>query len=508
MSASDQTLHDFVLDLLTNDDARSAFAADPGSALQTAGLGDVTPQDVQEVVPLVVDYAPGLADLGSLGEGLPMDSLPTDSVIEQLKAVANSVPGGPEFDFDADATDGAHGFFNATSDQFDSRNGFAATTEGVSANSTTTSDFGGVQLAGDGSTDGVHGHAAFVTEQVSGQGAFEATTDGTFAATASSTSDFGGFELAGDGSLDGAHGRAVVETDQFSGHGALEATADGSVAANAGAESMLGTLDTHADGSLQDGFLGGAEFGNDTFAVEGSFTGSTDGVALGGSLHSPLGDYSFDGVGVPSIDNIGDLGNLPDLGDLNPVDGLDTDVLGKGGVAAAGTVADYVSKGGHMLSGGVDTGSDTLAGYLTGTPAAPVGDVVTTGADTVSQQISTGADTVADQVSHLPAQLPNDGLPADLPADLPTDLGGLPVDLGDLPVDLGDLPTQLPDLGGLPTDLPIELPVANPLPDLGSTLEHNPLTDAVSHSPLGELTGGDQAAAHDSHLLPDLHLGH
>ena len=52
------TLQDFVLNLIYDPVARSAFDLDPQGALHDAGLGDVTAADVQEVIPLVVDYAP------------------------------------------------------------------------------------------------------------------------------------------------------------------------------------------------------------------------------------------------------------------------------------------------------------------------------------------------------------------------------------------------------------------------------------------------------------------
>ncbi|SCL27702.1 hypothetical protein GA0074692_2397 [Micromonospora pallida] len=90
-----QTLHDFVLDLLTNPDARSAFDLDPEGALREAGLTDITATDVQDVVPLVVDYAPvqgvtSLAPLGDqLGSVVPVTD-PTD-VIGQLQNVTQQV---------------------------------------------------------------------------------------------------------------------------------------------------------------------------------------------------------------------------------------------------------------------------------------------------------------------------------------------------------------------------------------------------------------------------------
>ncbi|MBM0277529.1 IniB N-terminal domain-containing protein [Micromonospora tarensis] len=92
---SHQTLHDFVLDLLTNPDARSAFDLDPEGALRGAGLTDITAADVQDVVPLVVDYAPGagIAPLASPVGQLGLDPLLTDStdVVGQLQSVAQQI---------------------------------------------------------------------------------------------------------------------------------------------------------------------------------------------------------------------------------------------------------------------------------------------------------------------------------------------------------------------------------------------------------------------------------
>ncbi len=59
---SSPTLQDFVLNLIYDPIARSAFQVDPEGVLQDAGLDDVTAADVQEVIPFVVDYVP-LADV-------------------------------------------------------------------------------------------------------------------------------------------------------------------------------------------------------------------------------------------------------------------------------------------------------------------------------------------------------------------------------------------------------------------------------------------------------------
>jgi hypothetical protein len=54
---TEPTLHDFVMKLLTQDDLAQAFDLDPTHALASAGLSDVSPQDVMDAIPLVLDFA-------------------------------------------------------------------------------------------------------------------------------------------------------------------------------------------------------------------------------------------------------------------------------------------------------------------------------------------------------------------------------------------------------------------------------------------------------------------
>jgi hypothetical protein len=88
------TLHDFVLNLLSDADARTSFQLDPDAALQAAGLSDVTAADVHDAIPLVVDYIPanatGLSGLPDLTAG----SLGTDraGAIHELQAVTSQLP--------------------------------------------------------------------------------------------------------------------------------------------------------------------------------------------------------------------------------------------------------------------------------------------------------------------------------------------------------------------------------------------------------------------------------
>jgi hypothetical protein len=94
---STQTLHDFVLNLLSDPQARTAFELDPEGTLHDAGLSDITAMDVQDVIPLVIDYAPvqGLTALepDQLGLGA-LDALPVSptAAIQQLQLVTQQLP--------------------------------------------------------------------------------------------------------------------------------------------------------------------------------------------------------------------------------------------------------------------------------------------------------------------------------------------------------------------------------------------------------------------------------
>ncbi|MFK3981825.1 IniB N-terminal domain-containing protein [Micromonospora sp. NPDC050397] len=91
-----QNLHDFVLNLLTDVDARSAFELDPEATLAEAGLGDLTPADVQDVIPFVVDTVPlqGITALAPAGVGeIGLGALDTGAlgVVGQLTSVADQL---------------------------------------------------------------------------------------------------------------------------------------------------------------------------------------------------------------------------------------------------------------------------------------------------------------------------------------------------------------------------------------------------------------------------------
>ncbi|MET7993427.1 IniB N-terminal domain-containing protein [Amycolatopsis sp. NPDC005232] len=53
-----QNLHEFAMTLLSDPQAAAAYAANPQGLLDTAGLADVSPADVQDIMPLLADTAP------------------------------------------------------------------------------------------------------------------------------------------------------------------------------------------------------------------------------------------------------------------------------------------------------------------------------------------------------------------------------------------------------------------------------------------------------------------
>ncbi|MCS7476683.1 IniB N-terminal domain-containing protein [Umezawaea endophytica] len=89
-----ETLQDFALNLLNDQQAFSAFQLDPETALGAAGLGDVSALDVQEILPLVLDYAPtqGLGDLDSAFSSLPLlDDSPISGVAGQVQDLTGNL---------------------------------------------------------------------------------------------------------------------------------------------------------------------------------------------------------------------------------------------------------------------------------------------------------------------------------------------------------------------------------------------------------------------------------
>lgn len=100
MEQAEQTLHDFVLNLLSDSQALAAFEQDPAAVLDNAGLSGISAADVQEVIPLVIDYVPAHAEmLDSVLSQLPLDSATGQlGAIQQLQFVTQALGGLPALD--------------------------------------------------------------------------------------------------------------------------------------------------------------------------------------------------------------------------------------------------------------------------------------------------------------------------------------------------------------------------------------------------------------------------
>lgn len=450
MTHSPQTLHEFVTNLLSDDAARSAFAADPTAALAGAGLQDVTAQDVQEVVPLVLEYTP-IHGAESLESGLPVSGDPEDAV-EQLQAVAEA----------ASAKEFAH-----------------PTSLGTLSGSHTASSEG---FVAEGTYEG---------ELASGAAEAEGALDG-FAGSISGDSEMGSFAGGAWGSADSFGGGGVFDSEfgsgAFGAEGDLHGVSGGFVAESPLGEAM-GEFELSTDQAAGEFELAGSEF-----TVDGSLEGGLEGGVSGsGSSESPLGSYEFEGSGGPS--------GFEFSGSGDPGLTLDTDTLAKGGQVAAGTVAGYVSTGGDAFANGLNEGADTLSGYLTGDHSA--GDALNQGAEHAADVAKQVDDHTPGAPSDLPSELP--AAPPVQPPELPSGPPELPS--GDLPVDLP--PNGLPS--EVPSELP-DLPVANPMPevpkpDVGQLPTQDTVHDAVGNSPVGGAVPDEAPVPEPGQLGDDLNLG-
>lgn len=279
---STQTLHDFVLNLLTNSEARSAFELDPEGTLNAAGLGDITAADVQDVVPLVVDYAPvqgitGLVPTGDLGLGA-LDAAPT-SAIDQLQTVTNQLVVGAQ-STTVDVNAAAVGAIAVDS------TGFSLAT---------TSVVPGIGIAGSTSgvaidLSGVHDVADTLDSDVVGPVTTDATgtVDGTLG-----TAD----GLVGDTSVDGVLGTTDYTVNTLTSQ--VSGTTDlvGSVTSGLGVPPVeLPELDELGGGSL----VGG---------VTGTVDSTLDGVGAGGLLSGDASLHGTAGVhGTAEINGSADAG--------------------------------------------------------------------------------------------------------------------------------------------------------------------------------------------------------
>jgi hypothetical protein len=251
---SSPTLQDFVLNLIYDPGARSAFELDPHGTLEAAGLGDITAADVQDVLPLVLDYAP-LSNLPQAGPA-PVDELTTGvahldvaGAVAHLQSITAQV-GGSTYSHAADLN--------------------------VAAATTVTAD----HLL---STVDVTGGLGLIHDPAAGLDATVGTTVGHPTADVAYSADSVVSHAAVAGTLDatvntatGLTGSLGVDAGGLDVAGIQEATS-----------SLAGTLsgvDHTVGGLLPDG------------TVDGALGGTLDG-ALGGTVHGALGTVD-DATGV------------------------------------------------------------------------------------------------------------------------------------------------------------------------------------------------------------------
>ncbi|SEQ21703.1 hypothetical protein SAMN05216188_102437 [Lentzea xinjiangensis] len=296
MMQSPSTLHDFVLNLLSDPSLKAAFAADAQGTLEQAGLADITAVDVQEVIPLVIDLLPETpAGLPAL-EGVYFDGVAEDvlaegplGAISQLQAVASQLTSSG-LSLDNIATSSA-GLIAAD------ENGL---TVWAGTNTADTYGAGAVKLDGDFS---VVGDVTSVLDQTSSP-VTGTVLDVTDTATATVDSTLGGVTSA------------VPGADGILGHldGVTGLTHD-ALGVLGGNDAGLGVLDVTGLNSISQGNIGVKT--DDTLGqVHHTVSGVVDtATGVTGSATGLVGDAAGVGNVVGTVTDV--TGNVPVVGDLD-----------------------------------------------------------------------------------------------------------------------------------------------------------------------------------------------
>ncbi len=474
----EQTLYDFVSTLLNDATARAEFVQDPAGVLERAGLGDITAEDVQDVVPLVMDYneLPGTDVVGTPEIGA-VNGL--DGAIAQLRGVAEAA--GDRADLAG--TTGLESGLGAIA------GGGAAALDGASGVLRYDTEAASGEVAGQLSEDGLNvgSYTDSLVGQVSAMGGAGAESAGGMVGVDSVAGKAGGMLDVGRDSLFGA---GSVDTEQ------LDASAFGDV-----------------DGDSVEGGVGAR---TDVVSGDGAARLTDDGYAVGGSLETPFGAYGVEvsdefGLSIPEVETRGDL-----------VDTLDADTITRGSEAAASTVATYVTSGGAALHGAarsaaeelpVDLPAEIPAGAVpAGVPAELPADVPVdlAGGPAVDEEVlseSRDLDLEIDkpiQVADIDTNLPN---VADTVYGVAGELHEVRDGLSTLPNQLGfEVPTDSPEMP--------DLPVANPMPTSADDAAEQVsggvarVADTVSDSPLGGVAEKGEDLLSGTSGIGDLDLGH
>jgi hypothetical protein len=310
MGSSPNTLHDFVLDLLSDPTALADFQADAEGTLAKAGLSDISALDVQEVIPLVLDYVPtgSLPALdGSLLQDLPLDLLDAGQAgaIFQLKAVTDqlAVSGATGA---GDVKAAVAGTLSADADGLSVFSGVSSWDLLDSVASAELSVAGDFSAVGD-VTDTLDGTLNTVSGPVNGlTGTATGTLDGAFATAGGVTgtvTDVDGLTSTAFGAVDtltGVVGNVTGGLTGLTGDLPLDL---GGVTDIANVGGLTDTLGVSGSASAEFDTHGAAPLSGVTDTV----TGVADTAGLGGVVSNVTG--TVDGLDLPVVDSL-DLGGL------------------------------------------------------------------------------------------------------------------------------------------------------------------------------------------------------
>ncbi|WP_285751520.1 IniB N-terminal domain-containing protein [Lentzea sp. NBRC 105346] len=305
MSSSPSTLHDFVLNLLTDPSAKAAFEFDAQGALEQAGLTDITALDVQQVIPLVLDTLPATPAGLPAVEGVSLEGLPgleegPLGAISQLQAVAAQLT--------------SSGVPSLSDINTSSAGVLAADDQGLTVwgGNETLGVFGAGQatVSGDFSIiDDVFGTATSTVAPVSGTAldAFDTAT-----ATANSTAATATSLVPGTDSVLGTVGSlGALDTVNGVVHSALGALGDGNVSATSALQveglghSGSGNFEVHSVDTVNT-VVDTATSALHTPDVSGALntvTGLTDTAGVGNVVGN-VTDVAH-GAGLPAVDHLG-----------------------------------------------------------------------------------------------------------------------------------------------------------------------------------------------------------
>jgi hypothetical protein len=355
---SDQTLHSFVLSMLTDQSALTSFVTNPEGALNAAGLGDISAADVHDVIPMVIDYAPAgaVSGLESAFSSLPIDSIEAGQAgaIQQLQAVAESVT--------STVAGGLGGHFQAGGAGFELAGAAAGGLDGLTGAVAATGPHSALAASLAGGLDGVAG---------------------------SVTASVAGHELGGAiaGGLDGLTVSYESPLGDNSVHGGITSTLPIPSMGSAGdlAYTLDSTVSTAASTVVSDAAATTGVLSDPQVSVESLANGSAVN-ALTGQVEAIAGTVSPAGLPIS-------LPALPALPALPVASSLPT----LSGASAATTTATSAV---HEVTSVAHSGISQVTGVLSQVPgAAPV----TAQLHDVTHEVN---HLVSGVVSDLPAQLP------------------------------------------------------------------------------------------------------